>query len=128
MKITYDSQKDVLHILFKETTLSGNSQQQADTTFNYDQQGNLIKLEIMNASQHITNPQKVEYSVTNNRLELDSNSQLQTNPSLEQRRAFLKLPLEERRRILAQQSESMVDHYQQNLEWQEFLAGDIIEY
>lgn len=48
--------------------------------------------------------------------------------SLTQRLAFIKLPLEERRRILAQQAEAMIAHYQQDTEWQELSTGDIIEY
>ena len=38
------------------------------------------------------------------------------------------MPLEQRRQILAQQAEKMVEHYQQNPEWKELGAGDIIEY
>jgi hypothetical protein len=48
--------------------------------------------------------------------------------SLEQRIAFLKLPISERRRILQVQAESMVTHYEQNSEWKEFMAGDIVDY
>ena len=52
-------------------------------------------------------------------------------PSLAQRRAFLKLPLEERRRILAQQADQTAEHYELESErtdrehWQ---GGDIVEY
>ncbi|MBC6417993.1 MAG: hypothetical protein GDA44_03960 [Prochloron sp. SP5CPC1] len=48
--------------------------------------------------------------------------------SLEQRFAFLKLPMAERRHILESQAETMVAHYQQESEWQELMAGDIIDY
>lgn len=50
--------------------------------------------------------------------------------SLAQRRAFMMLPLEERRKILAAQAERMATHYEQELErteretWQ---GGDIVE-
>ena len=44
------------------------------------------------------------------------------------RRSLLKMSLEQRRQILAQQTEKMVEHYQQNTEWKELGAGDIIEY
>lgn len=47
--------------------------------------------------------------------------------SLEQRLAFLKLPIAERRRILESQSETMLAHYQQDSEWQELMTGDIID-
>jgi hypothetical protein len=43
------------------------------------------------------------------------------------RKAFLKLPLEERRRILEQQSEAAVEYYQQDQEWKEWLNFDIDE-
>jgi hypothetical protein len=51
--------------------------------------------------------------------------------SLAKRRAFLRLPLEERRRILAQQADQIAEHYESELErddrehWQ---GGDIVEY
>ncbi len=48
--------------------------------------------------------------------------------SLDQRFAFLKLPMAERRQILESQAETMVTHYQQESEWQELMAGDIIDY
>jgi hypothetical protein len=44
------------------------------------------------------------------------------------RRSLLKMSLEQRRQILAQQAEKMVEHYQQNPEWKELGVGDIIEY
>lgn len=48
--------------------------------------------------------------------------------SLEQRLAFLKLPMSERRRILESQAETILAHYQQDSAWQELMAGDIINY
>lgn len=48
--------------------------------------------------------------------------------SLQERRAILKLPLEERRRRLAEQAEELADYYERDTEWREFLAGDIVEY
>jgi hypothetical protein len=42
--------------------------------------------------------------------------------------AFMQLPLEQRRRILAAQAEAMVEHYEQDTEWRKFQGGDIIEY
>jgi hypothetical protein len=48
--------------------------------------------------------------------------------SLEKRRAFLKLPVIERRHILERQAEEMGNHYQQDSEWQELMTGDIIDY
>jgi hypothetical protein len=44
------------------------------------------------------------------------------------RREFMKLPLEERRRILAEQAKLMLRHYQQDKGWQELQTGDLIDY
>jgi len=44
------------------------------------------------------------------------------------RRKFMKLPLAERRRILAAQVELMLVHYQQDKEWQELETGDLLNY
>lgn len=41
---------------------------------------------------------------------------------------FMKLSIEERRRILVQQTETMSKHYQQDKEWQELQTGDLIDY
>ena len=50
--------------------------------------------------------------------------------TLQQRRAFLKLPLAERRRILSQQAEDAATHYEfeQNVQEREaWQGGDIVE-
>ena len=50
--------------------------------------------------------------------------------TLEQRRAFMKLPIEERRKRLAEQADQTLEHYELELarseraEWQ---GGDIVE-
>jgi hypothetical protein len=46
--------------------------------------------------------------------------QTATNETIN-RHEFLQLPLEERRRMLAQQAETMKDHYQNDSEWQEWV-------
>ena len=50
--------------------------------------------------------------------------------TLEQLRAFMKLPLAERRRLLAKQAEQMIEHYEATQEVEERIAwqgGDIVE-
>jgi hypothetical protein len=51
--------------------------------------------------------------------------------TLEQRRAFLKLPLAERRKILCRQAEDAAGHYESNQSVQDregWQGGDIVEY
>lgn len=43
------------------------------------------------------------------------------------RQAFMKLPIAERRRILAEQAEAMAEHYEQDLEWREWVNFDVGE-
>jgi len=50
-----------------------------------------------------------------------------TLPAVE-RRSFMKLPLQERRRILAEQAEKLSAHYAQDSEWREMEGGDLVEY
>jgi hypothetical protein len=59
----------------------------------------------------------------------DLSDRLPNTPlTLEQRRAFIKLPLQERHRILQAQTEAIVTHYQQDTEWRELQTGDLFEY
>ena len=41
------------------------------------------------------------------------------------RRTFMKLPLAERQVILAQQAEAMVEHYEQDTEWRDWLSFEV---
>ena len=45
-----------------------------------------------------------------------------------ERHAFMDLPLEERRRLLAEQSARLAEHYAKDTEWREIGEGDIVEY
>lgn len=48
--------------------------------------------------------------------------------TLIERRAFLKLPKDERRRRLAEQAEAIRSHYERDTEWKELEAGDFLDY
>ncbi len=50
-----------------------------------------------------------------------------TELTLADRQAFLRKPLAQRKLILAQQAQQMVEHYQTSTEWRELMAGDIID-
>jgi transcriptional regulator with XRE-family HTH domain len=44
--------------------------------------------------------------------------------SLVERRAFMRLPLDERRRLLAQQADATADHYRRDRDWREFAVAE----
>ncbi len=50
--------------------------------------------------------------------------EVSSNPNVN-RRAFMRLPMAERRLILAQQAEVMVDHYQQDLAWRDWTSFNV---
>ena len=57
-------------------------------------------------------------------------AQIDQELSLGQRRAYMQLPLEERRKRLAAQADQMAEHYEQELERIERIAwqgGDVVE-
>ncbi|XZN97656.1 MAG: DUF433 domain-containing protein [Microcoleus sp.] len=58
----------------------------------------------------------------------DRDLEIPTVANYPSRREFMKLPLEERGRILEKQAEAMLQHYQEDREWQELEAGDLIDY
>lgn len=47
--------------------------------------------------------------------------------TLKQRRAFMRLPLEERRRIMAKQAKELADHYKADDEWREVEGGVFLD-
>jgi uncharacterized protein YuzE len=130
MKITYDPEVDVLRILLSNTAVAESDEAKPGMILDYDKDGNVVGMEILNASKRMENPYAVEYSVIVTQAEKTQGDTIATQQplSLCDRRAFLQLPLEERRRILAEQAQAMAHHYQQDAEWQELQAGDLIEY
>jgi hypothetical protein len=61
-------------------------------------------------------------------LDIDIALEISTLADYPSRRKFMQLPLEERRNILAKQAEVMLQPYQEDREWQELEAGDLIDY
>jgi hypothetical protein len=49
-------------------------------------------------------------------------------PSLAQRRAFVQLPIEKRRRLLERAARKLANHYLHDPEWRELERGDLVEY
>ena len=84
------------------------------------------RIEIQTLSLNVG--QTVEVFILVQEVTSDSSITEEQSPSLEQRLAFLKLPMAERRYILESQAEIMIAHYQQDSEWQELMADDIIDY
>jgi hypothetical protein len=86
--------------------------------------GNRIEIQVPTLSVG----QTVEIAIVISEPAVAESSAEEKTLTLEQRQDFFKLPMSERRRILETQAEAMLAHYQQDSEWQELMAGDIIDY
>ena len=64
MKVTYDLEVDVLRIVFREASVEESDEDKPGIILDYDKEGNVVGLEVLNASQRMENPRSVEYAVT----------------------------------------------------------------
>jgi uncharacterized protein YuzE len=63
MKVIYDPEKDVLSILLSTAPIAVSGQDKPGIILDYDQEGNLVGLEILEASLRVENPRSLEYAV-----------------------------------------------------------------
>ena len=62
MKVKYDPHVDVLQIIFSEAPVEESDEDKPGVILDYDAHGNIIGLEILNASKHVENVRKVDYA------------------------------------------------------------------
>lgn len=63
MKVTYDPEVDVLRIIFSNAPIEESDEDKPGVIIDYDKDGNLVGLEILEASKRMDNPRLVEYAV-----------------------------------------------------------------
>jgi len=63
MKITYDPALDVLRILFSQAPINESDEEKPGIILDYDTGGNVVGLEILDASKRMENPRAIEYAV-----------------------------------------------------------------
>ncbi|MGH8534306.1 MAG: DUF2283 domain-containing protein [Gammaproteobacteria bacterium] len=64
MKVIYNPEVDVLRILFRDGAIEESDEDKPGVILDYDKEGNIVGLEVLNASQRVENPKAVEYAVT----------------------------------------------------------------
>ena len=62
--MTYDPEVDVLRILLSDTPIEESDEDKPGVILDYDKDGYVVGLEILEASKRTTNPRSVEYAVT----------------------------------------------------------------
>lgn len=63
MKVNYDSEVDVLRIILKDTPIEESDEEKPGVVLDYDKDGNIVGLEVLDASLRVENPKAVEYVV-----------------------------------------------------------------
>lgn len=62
MKVSYDPHTDSLSVIFKEETpIAESDEDKPGIILDYDEQGNLVSLEILDASKRVTEANKMEF-------------------------------------------------------------------
>lgn len=64
MKVVYDRKTDILTIIFSETAVAESDEDKPGVILDYDTNGNLVSLEILDASRRVSVPSKIEYQVS----------------------------------------------------------------
>ncbi len=64
MKINYDSSADVLRIMLSDAEIEESDEDKPGIIFDYDAEGNVVGMEILDASRRVADTSKVEYAVT----------------------------------------------------------------
>jgi uncharacterized protein YuzE len=64
MKVIYDQAADTVTIILTENPITESDEDKPGVILDYDDKGNLVSLEILDASQRVSIPNKIEYQVS----------------------------------------------------------------
>jgi len=62
MKIFYDPEVDVLRILFSSHAIEESDEDKPGVIIDYDKEGNIVGIEVLEASKRVENPWTLEYA------------------------------------------------------------------
>lgn len=63
MKVIYDRETDTLTIIFSDTPILESDEDKPGVILDYDDKGNLVSLEILDASKRVKSPSQIDYQV-----------------------------------------------------------------
>ncbi len=64
MKVIYDRETDTLTVIFTDSPVAESDEDKPGVILDYDENGNLVSLEILDASRRVNIPSKIEYQVS----------------------------------------------------------------
>jgi YD repeat-containing protein len=63
MRVRYDSETDTLTVIFADSPVVESDEDKPGTILDYDALGNLVSIEILDASRRVGLPTQIEYQV-----------------------------------------------------------------
>lgn len=63
MKVKYDQEVDILYIQFSEEKIGESDEDKPGIIIDYNDAGNIVAIEVLNASKKMAEPMKLEYEV-----------------------------------------------------------------
>lgn len=66
MKITFDPEIDVLRIIFRDAPIEESDEEKPGIILDFDHEGMIVGLEILNVSKQKMNPRAIEYTIVEN--------------------------------------------------------------
>ncbi len=63
MQVLYDKESDTLSIILSENPVAESDEEKPGIIIDYDASGNLVSLEVLDASQRVMLPNRIEYQV-----------------------------------------------------------------
>ncbi len=62
MKVIYDREVDVLRLTFRQGPVAESDEDKPGVILDYDRDGNIVGMEILDASKRVENPSSVEFA------------------------------------------------------------------
>ncbi len=64
MKIQYDREVDIVRIIFSEAKIEESDEDKPGVILDYDKDGNIVGMEIIDASKRMDNPGSIEFDTS----------------------------------------------------------------
>ncbi len=62
MRISYDADSDTLTVVLKDSPVAESDEERPGVILDFDEQGDMVSFEILDASRRIGDPRKIEFT------------------------------------------------------------------
>lgn len=63
MKVIYDPETDTLDVIFRDGPVSESDELREGIVIDYDKEGRIVSVEVLDASRHVSQPQSFQYEL-----------------------------------------------------------------